>query len=92
MIGSILMPELNCLGLCMEWRTIRHLLDNVPHKDEEQLKSQMLGYFGRGMYYRFYRKERYWSLGQQEYIRRIFRQKGITEKPAFDSYTEEYIW
>lgn len=66
------------------------MLDNVPHKDAEVLKSQMLGYFGRGMYYRFYRKEKYLSPEQQEYIRRIFRQKGITEEPAFDSYTEEY--
>ena len=44
------------------------------------------------MYYRFYRKEKYLSPEQQEYIRRIFRQKGITEEPAFDSYTEEYKW
>ena len=69
---------------------VKHLLDNVPHKDAEVLKSQMLGYFGRGMYYRFYRKEKYLSPEQQEYIRRIFRQKGIIEEPAFDSYTEEY--
>ncbi|MEY8686737.1 DUF6078 family protein [Bacteroides sp. AN502(2024)] len=53
-------------------------------------KNQMLGYFERGMYYRFYRKEKYLSSGQQEYIRRIFRQNGITEEHAFDSYTEEY--
>ena len=67
-------------------------MDNVPHKDAEQLKSLMLSHFGRGMYYRFYRKEKYLSPEQQEYIRRIFRQKGITEEPAFDSYTEEYEW
>ena len=71
---------------------VRRLLDNVPHKDAEQLKSLMLSHFGRGMYYRFYRKEKYLSPEQQEYIRRIFRQKGITEEPAFDSYTEEYKW
>ncbi|WP_369892806.1 DUF6078 family protein [Bacteroides sp. AN502(2024)] len=40
----------------------------------------------------FYRKERYLSLEQQEYIRRIFRQKGIAEEPPFDSYTEKYMW
>lgn len=52
----------------------------------------MLSHFGRGLYYRFYRKEKYLSPEQQEYIRRIFRQKGITEEPAFESYTEEYKW
>lgn len=71
---------------------IKHLLDRVPHQDAETLKSQMLGHFGRGMYYRFYRKEKFLSPEQQEYIRRIFRQKGITDEPAFDSYTEEYNW
>ncbi|WP_369889829.1 DUF6078 family protein [Bacteroides sp. AN502(2024)] len=29
---------------------------------------------------------------QQEYIRRIFLQKGIPEEPTSDSYTEEYIY
>jgi len=71
---------------------IKHLLDNVPHKDAVVLKDSMLGHFGRGMYYRFYRKEKYVAPEQQEYIRRIFRQKGITEEPVFDSYTEEYKW
>lgn len=71
---------------------IRHLLDNVPHKDAETLKGFMLSHFGRGMYYRFYRKEKFVAPEHQEYIRRIFRQKGITEEPMFDSYTEEYEW
>lgn len=71
---------------------VQHLLDKVPHRDAESLKSQMLSHFGRGMYYRFYRKEKFLSPEQQEYIRRIFRQKGIKEEPTFDSYTEEYKW
>ncbi|WP_369892827.1 DUF6078 family protein [Bacteroides sp. AN502(2024)] len=53
---------------------------------------QSIIFIGRGTYYRFYRKERYLSLEQQEYIRRIFRQKGIAEESAFDSYIEEYMW
>lgn len=71
---------------------VKHLLDNVPHKDAIALKDLMLSYFGRGLYYRFYRKEKYLAPEQQEYIRRIFRQKGIAEEPIFDSYTEEYKW
>ncbi|MEY8708821.1 DUF6078 family protein [Bacteroides faecichinchillae] len=71
---------------------IKHLLDNVPHKDADSLKRMMLNYFGRGVYYRFYRKEKFIAPEQQEYIQRIFRQKGITDQPIFDSYTEEFEW
>lgn len=71
---------------------VRHLLEKVPYKDAVSLKNLMLSHFGRGMYYRFHRKEKGIAPEQQEYIRRIFRQKGIMEEPAFDSYTEEYKW
>ena len=71
---------------------IRHLLDHVTYKDADSLKRMMISHFGRGMYYRFYRKERFVTPEQQEYIQRIFRQKGITDQLAFDSYTEEYKW
>ncbi|MEY8687315.1 DUF6078 family protein [Bacteroides sp. AN502(2024)] len=53
---------------------------------------QSIIFIGRGIYYRFYRKEGDLSLEQQEYIRRIFRQKGIAEEPTSDSYTKEYIY
>lgn len=71
---------------------IEHLLDKVPHQDAPRLKNLMLSHFSRNLYYRFYRKERYLAPEQQEYIRQIFRQHGITEEPAFDFYTEEYKW
>lgn len=71
---------------------IKHLLDNVPHKDADSLKRMMLSHFGRGLYYRFYREEKFIAPEQQEYIQRIFRQKGITDQPIFDSYTEEFEW
>lgn len=71
---------------------VTHLLDTVPHRDAVSLKNMLLGHFGRAMYYRFYRKEKYIAPEQQEYICRLFRQKGITEEPVFDSYTEEFEW
>lgn len=49
----------------------------------------MISHFGRGMYYRFYRKERFFDPEQQEYVRRLFRQKGIKEEPVFESYSYE---
>lgn len=71
---------------------ITHLLDNVPHKNARELKDQLIGYFGRGKYYRFYRKECYLTPEDQTCIRRLFRQKGVQEELSFDSYSEEYKW
>ena len=36
---------------------ISHLLDEVPYKNLQPLKSQLIAHFGRGKYYRFYREE-----------------------------------
>ena len=71
---------------------ISHLLDNVPYKDGTNLKQQLIGHFGKTLYYRFYREERFLSPADQNYIRQLFRRKGITEEPVFDSYTDEYNW
>lgn len=73
------------------WGT-RHLLDNVPYKDVYDIKSRLMGHFGRGKYYRFFRKERYLKPEDQAYIRQVFRQKGIKEEPVFECYSEEYKW
>ena len=56
------------------------------------MKAQIINHFGRNEYYRIYRKEHGLSPESQNYIRQVFRSKGFTEEPAFDSYTEEYQW
>ncbi|WP_321333413.1 DUF6078 family protein [uncultured Bacteroides sp.] len=71
---------------------ISRLLDNVPYKDACNLRKQLLAHFGKNLYYRFYRKERYIKPEDQAFIQQLFRQKGITEEPLFDSYSEEYSW
>lgn len=71
---------------------IHNLLDNVPYKDVHELKAWLIAHFGRGKYYRFYRKESYLTPEDQAFIRRMFRQKGIEQEPTFESYSEEYKW
>jgi hypothetical protein len=71
---------------------IGHLLDRIPYGDAKVLKSQILTYFGKNNYYRFYRKERGIPPEEQEIIRQLFRKKGISEEITFDGYTEEYQW
>ena len=75
----------------MAWG-VRALLDDVPLKDAVSIKDRLLQHFGRSLYYRFYRKEYSIDPEQQEFIRRLFRQKDIKKEPAFEYYTEEYKW
>ena len=35
---------------------ISHLLDNVPYKDGTNIKQQLIGHFGKTLYYRFIAK------------------------------------
>ncbi|WP_300694970.1 DUF6078 family protein [uncultured Bacteroides sp.] len=71
---------------------ISHLLDEVPSKSFQPLKQQLIAHFGRGRYYRFYRKECALSLEDQDYVRKAFQQYGIDKEPVFDFYSEEYKW
>lgn len=71
---------------------VKSLLDDVPYKDAASIKNQLIQHFGRSLYYRFYRKEHSIDPEQQAYIRRIFRQKGITKELTFEYYTDEYRW
>lgn len=71
---------------------IKNLLNDVPHKDAISIKDHLIRHFGRALYYRIYRKERFLDPEQQDYIRRLFLQKGVTQEPAYEYYTEEYKW
>lgn len=71
---------------------ISHLLDEIPYKSLQPIKSHLIRYFSRGKYYRFYRKECYLTPEDQKYIQTVFRHYNITMEPVFDSYSEEYRW
>ncbi|MEG1685913.1 MAG: DUF6078 family protein [Bacteroides sp.] len=71
---------------------ITHLFDDIPHKNVQELKKQMLSHFGRTKYYCFYRKETCLTPEDQDYIRQLFQQKDIREDLSFDFYSEEYKW
>lgn len=73
-------------------RGITHLLDNIPHRNAMHIKEKMIAHFNRTTYYRFWRKERLIHPKEQEYIRQLFHNQGITDDPAFDAYEERYDW
>ena len=75
----------------MAWG-VTHLLDNVPHKEGSLLRNMIINHLGRSQYYRCFRKERPFSPQDQQTIRLLFRQRGISEEPSFDYYTNEFNW
>lgn len=68
------------------------LYDHLPHAAAKNIKADMLNYFGKTMYYRFQRKERYISPSQQRYIKQLFQNAGIANSPVFDEYCYRYEW
>lgn len=69
-----------------------NLLAHIPHNDAVVIKQQMLAYFGRTHFYRLWRKERFFTLEQQEYVRQLFLKRGLQETPVFDEYVGQYEW
>ena len=56
------------------------------------MKQTLIRYFGRGVYYSYYRKEVPLVPEEQEVIRKLFAENGVTSEPVFESYSEEYEW
>ena len=75
----------------MAWG-VTHLLDNVPYKEGSLLRNMIINHLGRSQYYRCFRKERPFSPQDQQTIRLLFRQRGISEEPSFDYNTKEVNW
>ena len=71
---------------------VKRLLDQIPYKDANSIRHQLIAHFGKSAYYRFYREERCLMPEDQVYIRQLLRRKGYTEEPAFERYTDEYNW
>ncbi len=75
----------------MAWG-IKHLLDSVPFKYGVAIRQDLIGHFGKTMYYRIYREERMLLPADQEYIRKLFQQYGIEEEPRFEKNSDEYYY
>ena len=61
-------------------------------KQAHALKDSIIATFGMAMYYRMRKGTRLITPAEQETIYQLLEQQGITERPAFDAYTEDYLW
>lgn len=71
---------------------LKHLLDNVPYKDGDTIRHELVAHFGKTCYYRYYREERALLPEDQKYIQQLFRSHGITAAPQFERYSDEYYY
>ena len=56
------------------------------------VKDSVIATFGMAMYYRMRKGTRLITPAEQETIYNLLEQQGITERPTFDAYTEDYLW
>lgn len=86
---------------CKEFRTnkkitlawgIKNILNEIPLKNAESIKKDLLLYFGKTKYYRFYREEKPILPKEQKAIKNIFVQNGIKSEISYERFTEEYDW
>ena len=73
----------------MAWG-IKNLFTFLPYDSAKAIKAELLKYFGRTKYYRFFREEIPVRPEYQAEIKRIFQKHGITEEPGYTRFSEEY--
>ena len=56
------------------------------------VKDSIIATFGMAMYYRMRKGTRLITPAEQGTIYNLLEQQGITERPAFDAYIEDYLW
>ena len=55
-------------------------------------KGDIIAAFGMNMYYRMRRGERLITPTEQEAIYQMLEKQGLTTRPEFDAYVEDYLW
>ena len=56
------------------------------------VKDNIVATFGMNMYYRMRRGDRLITPTEQEAIYQMLEQQGVTARPDFDAYVEDYLW
>ena len=56
------------------------------------VKDNIVATFGMNMYYRMRRGDRLITPTEQEAIYQMLEKQGVTARPEFDAYVEDYLW
>lgn len=69
-----------------------NILENLPHKQMQDVISLLVSRFSQRTYYRIRKGERLLSPYEQQEILNILKRCGITSTQEFDAYVENYQW
>ncbi len=68
------------------------MMSALTVKQAHVVKDSIVATFGMNMYYRMRRGERLITPTEQEAIYQMLEQQGVTTRPEFDAYVEDYLW
>ena len=68
------------------------MMSALTVKQAHVVKDSIVATFGINMYYRMRRGDRLITPTEQEAIYQILEQQGVTTRPDFDAYVEDYLW
>ena len=68
------------------------MMSALTVKQAHVVKDSIVATFGMNMYYRMRRGERLITPTEQEAIYQMLEQQGVTARPDFDAYVEDYLW
>ena len=67
------------------------MMSALTVKQAHVVKDSIVATFGMNMYYRMRRGERLITPTEQETIYQLLEQQGVTTRPEFDAYIEDYL-
>ena len=68
------------------------MMSAMTMQQAHMVKENLIAIFGMAMYYRMRKGTRLITPTEQETIYNLLEQQGVTNRPAFDAYTEDYLW
>ena len=68
------------------------MMSELTVKQAHAVKENIVATFGMNMYYRMRRGERLITPTEQEEIYALLEKQGVSERPEFDAYVEDYLW
>jgi hypothetical protein len=68
------------------------MMSAMTVQQAHMVKESLIATFGMAMYYRMRKGTRLITPTEQETIYNLLEQQGVTNRPAFDAYTEDYLW
>ena len=69
-----------------------HFYENIPSRQERNIKKRLILFFGRKRYYEYRNGTRPIPPQIQEEIARICREEGWTGALAYDDWKDDFLW